>query len=288
MRDGYLTGFLGLAGLADLQLRGAADLRLRVEDGTLHDAFFKPHVVAIDDPRGRFDFAGLEGDLRFSSSAAVDSELRWSGGRLHGLDFGAARLPFASGDGQLRLREAVPMQMLGGTATFDHLLLRPPSAGQGLEIRFGLTLDRLDIAQLAHALEWPAFTGELTGHIPEARYADDRLDFEGGLAVELFGGHVQVSSLSMERPFGVAPTLSSDIAFEDIDLESLTGVLGFGTHHRQARRALRPPAPARLATGRVRRMSCRTIATPPVARACASASANAPCRTCPASATRRS
>lgn len=229
LRDGYLTGFLGVAGLADLQLRGAADLDLHIDQGKLHRAVFEPHDVAIDDPQGRFDFAGLQGDVRFSSGTPVDSELHWSGGRLHGLAFGAARLPFASGDGALRLREAVSMAMLGGQVTFDHLQLRPPSGGQGTEIRFGLTLDRLDIAQLAQALSWPAFTGELSGRIPEARYADDRLDFEGGLAVELFGGHVQVSSLAMERPFGVAPTLSSDIAFEDIDLEALTGVLGFGT-----------------------------------------------------------
>lgn len=228
LRDGYLTGFLGLAGLTDLQLRGAADLRLRIDGGTLHEAVFVPHAVAIDDPQGRFDFAGLEGDVRFSSAAQADSELRWSGGKLHGLGFGAARLPFASADGVLRLREPMSMPMLGGQVTVGHLQLRPPGAGQGLEVRFGLDLERLDIAQIAQALGWPPFTGELTGHIPQARYADERLDFEGGLAVQLFGGHVQVSSLAMERPFGVAPTLSSDIAFEDIDLESLTGVLGFG------------------------------------------------------------
>ncbi|BDU17220.1 hypothetical protein [Lysobacter auxotrophicus] len=228
MRDAYLTGFLGLAGLADLQLRGAADVQLRMDEGTVHDAAFVPHGVAIDDPRGRFDFAGLEGDVRFSRAQRLDSELRWSGGRLHGLAFGAARLPFVSDAGELRLREASDMAMLGGNVAINHLHLRPPADREGLEIRFGLDLDRLDIAQLSQALGWPAFTGELTGHIPEARYAQDRLDFEGGLSVQLFGGTVQVSSLAMERPFGVAPTLSSDIAFEDIDLQSLTGVLGFG------------------------------------------------------------
>lgn len=228
LRDGYLTGFLGIAGLADLQLRGAADAHLRMHEGTVLDASFVPHGVSIDDPRGRFDFAGLEGDVRFSSTKPLDSELRWSGGRLHGLAFGEATLPFASSAGELRLRAASRMPMLGGTVTFNHLHLRPPAGGQGLEIRFGMDLDRLDIAQLSQALGWPPFTGELTGRIPEARYADERLDFEGGLSVELFGGTVQVSSLAMERPFGVAPTLSSDIAFEDIDLQSLTSVLGFG------------------------------------------------------------
>ncbi|MFC3815888.1 hypothetical protein [Lysobacter sp. GCM10012299] len=228
LRDGYLTGFLGMAGLGELQLGGAADARLRIDRGELREADFTVASATIDDPRGRFRFDGLEGDVRFSSTRTLESELRWSGGALHGLAFGAATLPLRSADGVLQLRQPVSMPLLGGRAGFDHLQIKPPSAGTGLEIRFGLELEQLDVAQLSTALGWPAFTGQLTGHIPEARYADDRLDFEGGLAMQLFGGTVQVSSLAMERPFGVAPTLSSDIAFDDIDLESLTGVLGFG------------------------------------------------------------
>lgn len=229
LRDGYLTGFLGLAGLGELQLGGAADARVRIERGELREADFNLASVVVDDPRGRFRFDGLEGDVRYSASATRESELRWRGGALHGLAFGAARLPLRSSDGVLQLTQPVSMPLLGGRAGFDHFQIKPPAADKGLEIRFGLELEQLDVAQLSTALGWPAFTGQLTGHIPEARYADDRLDFEGGLAMQLFGGTVQVSSLAMERPFGVAPTLSSDIAFDDIDLESLTGVLGFGT-----------------------------------------------------------
>lgn len=239
LRDAYLSGWLGLAGLADLALSGAADAQLRMMDGELRDAAVSLHDAGLDDPQGRFDFDGLEGDVRFSSGhptgnqaspdASVNSELRWRGGALYGLAFGPARLPFASGDGRLRLRQAVTLPMLGGGASFDHLQLRPPAAGQGLDIRFGLTLTHLDVGQLAKALDWPAFTGELSGRIPQAHYANDQLTFDGGLAMQLFGGNVAVSSLAMERPFGVAPTLSADIALDDIDLEALTGVFGFGT-----------------------------------------------------------
>jgi hypothetical protein len=128
----------------------------------------------------------------------------------------------------LRLPQPLSLSILGGTAQFDHLAIRPPAAGQGLDVRFGLTLEQLDVAQLSEALDWPAFTGELSGRIPEARYARDRLDFDGGLAMQLFGGGVTVSALSMERPFGVAPTLSGDIELDDIDLQSLTGAFDFG------------------------------------------------------------
>lgn len=228
LRDGYLSSWLGRFGLGDLQFQGALQGRVLMRDGALRLADATLQRVGITDPQQRFRFDALDGDVRYSAEAAVSSALSWAGGALYGLDFGPARLPFDSGDGSLRFASAVTFPILGGSATFDALELRPPTDGQGMDIRFGLALDRLDVGLLARSLDWPAFTGLLSGRIPEAHYADDRLDFEGGLALQLFGGSVAVSSLAMERPFGVAPTLSADIALDDLDLQSLTGVLGFG------------------------------------------------------------
>jgi len=107
--------------------------------------------------------------------------------------------------------------------------LRPPAGDAGMRIEFGMTIDRIDFGKVSTALGLPAFAGELSGRIPRARYADDRIDFDGGLTLHLFDGTVQVSALAMERPFGVAPTLSADIALDDIDLQALTGVFDFGS-----------------------------------------------------------
>ncbi|MGO1068326.1 hypothetical protein [Lysobacter sp. CA199] len=229
LRDGYLSGFLGLAGLAKLEMSGALQARVRLRGGELEQAEATLREVGLKDEQGRFRFSGLDGSVVYSADAPRSSELGWREGALYGLEFGAARLPFSSGDGELRLQRAVDFAMLGGRAGFDGLRLRPPAGGKGLDLRFGLNLDRLDVGQLAKALDGPAFTGELSGRLPEAHYADDRLELNGGLTMQLFGGTVAVSSLAMERPFGVAPTLSSDLALNDIDLESLTGVFGFGS-----------------------------------------------------------
>ncbi|MGH8084194.1 MAG: hypothetical protein ACREPV_02850 [Lysobacter sp.] len=229
LADAYLSGWLGLAGLAELDIDGAADATVRISGGQLDDALLRLHDTRVDDPRGRFGFDGIDGDLRFSATTSESSELRWRGGELYGLAYGPTRLPFRSADGVLRLSEAVALPLLGGVARFDHLQIRPPGGDQSLDARFGLSLERVDVARLSEALDWPAFTGELSGTIPEARYADDRLQFDGGLAMQLFGGEVAVTSLSMERPFGVLPTLSADIAFDDIGLTALTGAFDFGS-----------------------------------------------------------
>lgn len=229
LRERYLSGWLGLAGLSDLDMRGALDLQLRIADGRLQQAGADLHDITLADGKGRFRFEGLEGAPRFSAGTPVESTLRWRGGQLYGLDFAAASLPLQSGNGELRLREAVEVQALGGSLHFEDLVLRPPAAGEGMRMQFGLALDKLDIGKLAQSLGWPAFQGQLSGRIPTARYQDERLDFDGGLTMQLFGGTVQVSALSLERPFGVAPSLSADLALDDIDMFALTGVFDFGS-----------------------------------------------------------
>lgn len=229
LRDGYLSGWLGVAGLSQLRLSGAADATLTMGDGSLQGFLVSLRDVSVIDPQQRFGFDRLDGDLAFSSSAPVQTELAWQGGQLYGLGFGAARLPFDSSAGELRFRQPVAVPMLGGQLRFERFALRPPKGEHGLDIHFGMALEQLDVGQLSGALGWPAFTGELSGEIPQAHYADERLDFEGGLRMRVFDGEIAVSSLAMERPFGVAPTLSADVALDDLDLEALTGVFGFGS-----------------------------------------------------------
>jgi len=228
LRPRYLSGWLGMAGLSELQLQGAIDARVRMQDGALIQAVSDLREVSVIDAQQRFRFDGLNGKPAFSAHSPVQSGLRWRGGAILGLTFGAAELPLASMDGSIGLREVVTVPMLGGGLRFEALNLRPPAGERGLEFDFGLAVEGLDVGQLAAAMDWPAFEGRLDGSIPKARYASDRLDFEGTLTTRMFDGTVQVSGLAMERPFGTAPTLSADIVMDDLNLESLTKVFGFG------------------------------------------------------------
>ncbi|WP_166636729.1 hypothetical protein [Cognatilysobacter terrigena] len=225
----YLTGWLDAAGLDDLALRGRLDAHVDLGEQGLRAADARLAAVDVDDPKGRFAFRGLEGDIRYSADVPVDSALRWSSGHVYGLDFGASTLPMRSEAGRIAFAQPVDVPMLGGRVRFDHLSIQPPTGDAGANAQFGLDVENLDIGELAKALGLPAFTGQLSGRIPNAHYAAQQLVFDGGLSMALFGGRLDVSALSMERPFGVAPTLSADIAFDDLDLESLTGVLGFGS-----------------------------------------------------------
>ncbi len=224
----YLSGWLALFGLGDMGLTGAMDLDVQVRDGVLTQANARLHDVNLGDPGERFVFNGLQGDVRYSAGAPVTSELRWDSGKLYGLDFDASTLPFESEGGLLKFREDAVVPVMGGRMIFRDLVIRPPHGESSADIRFALVLDDIDFGRVSKALGLPAFQGRLSGTIPNAHYANERVDFDGGLAMQLFDGRVEISSLALERPFGSAPSLSADIAFDDLDLLRLTEVLDVG------------------------------------------------------------
>ncbi len=229
-RDRYLSGFLAPAGFGDLVLTGGLEAQLRMAGGDWQSMALGLDRLNAIDPRQRFTLAGLHGNLRWQAGGAAEpGELAWDSAALFGIGLGHARLGFTSADGQLQLREPVAIPVLGGQLRLDHLRWQPPAEGQGIRFALGATLEALDLASLSQRLGWPAFEGSISGRIPAARYQDNVLTLDGGLTMELFGGSVALSSLEMERPFGVAPTLSADVVIEDIDLEPLTAALGFGT-----------------------------------------------------------
>lgn len=227
-RDAYLSGPLGAAGFTDATLAGRAVLDLSLDGGRLRNAALVLDDAAFRAPSRGFVFDGLQGDVRFSGGAPVRSRLGWRGGALYGVPFEASTLAMTSRDGAIALDGDAALPLLGGTARFTGVRLRPPAEAQGLQLDFGLALDAIDVAALSQRFGWPAFGGTLSGRIPGARYANDTLVFDGGLSMQVFDGRVDVAQLSMERPFGTAPTLSADVTLDDLDLAALTGAFDFG------------------------------------------------------------
>lgn len=229
-RDRYLSGFLAPAGFGDLVLTGGMQAQLTMTAGQWRSMALGLERLNAIDPRQRFTLAGLHGNLNWNAAGAGEpGELAWDSAALFGIGLGHARLGFTSAQGQLRLREPVAIPVLGGRLRLDHLRWQPPADGQGIRFALGATLQDLDLGSLSQRLGWPAFEGSISGRIPAARYQDNVLTLDGGLTMQLFGGSVALSSLEMERPFGVAPTLSADVAIQDIDLEPLTAAFGFGS-----------------------------------------------------------
>ena len=229
-RDRYLSGFLAPSGFGELILSGAASGRVRLQDGALRELALSPRGVNAIDPQQRFTLAGLGGDLAWRADGAGPAgSLHWDSGALFGIGLGPATLPFASEGGALVLAGPARVDVLGGAVSLDALRWLPPGDGHGTRFELGVTMDALDLGSLSQRLGWPDFAGTLGGRIPSARYENNVLTLDGGLRFDVFGGTVALSRLALERPFGVAPSLTADVAIDDIDLQPLTAAFDFGT-----------------------------------------------------------
>ncbi len=225
----YLTGWLDPAGLAGLRLAGSMQLQLALDASGWRSLRVRLQAVDAVDGKQRFALQGLDGKLHWTAGAGVDrSELRWARGSLFGIDLGATDVPLRSQDRHVALAAPVSIPTLGGSLRLDRFDYIPPAGAEGARFTFGLSLQHLQVAQLAKAFGWPAFAGTLDGSLPSAHYRDNRLDFDGALDARAFGGKLAVTRLALERPFGADPSLSADIDLDDLDLVSLTSVFGFG------------------------------------------------------------
>lgn len=225
----YLAGVLAPAGFSQLRLHGVLRGEVSWREGALVDAGLELDGVNAIDGAGRFSFAGLRGHPRWTADERrVESRVSWSAGALYGLGLGAVDLPLESQRGEIGLVDGVAMDLLGGRLSFDHFVVRAAGADQQARVGLGLELTGLDLADLSQRLGWPAFSGTVEGRIPSAVYANNQLTLDGGLTMQLFGGRLDIGSLAMERPFGVAPTLSADVSLRGIELLPLTAAFGFG------------------------------------------------------------
>ena len=228
-RDRYLTGWLGPAGFADLRLRGGIQAEIARTANGLQSVHANLLGVDAIDGKQRFALRGLDGDLRWTADgSAVASALRWNNGALFGFALGPARIALRSQSGKLQLDGAANIALLGGTLRLDRFDLTASDAGNGARFVVGMSLLKLQVAQLAKALGWPAFGGTLDGVLPAARYENDVLSFDGGLTAQVFGGNLEIGKLAMERPFGADPSLNADVTIKGFDLKALTDAFGFG------------------------------------------------------------
>lgn len=223
----YFDSLASSFGMKNLSLDGAARARVAWRDGRWQTVDLSLHKVAVRDGGQRFSGEGLDGNVRLQrSEAALDSELAWAKAQFYGLTLGAARLPIRSAGAGVSVRSAVNIPFLDGHLRLNSLAYAPTSQDARFDMSLGL--DQVNLAALGTALGWPAFDGSISGELPGVHYLDGRLDFEGGLVAQVFDGRLNVSQLSMERAFGVAPMLAASIEFSELDLAPLTRAFGFG------------------------------------------------------------
>ena len=226
---GYLQPWLSGTALDRLDVTGAVTAAGRWSGAAPAELHLDLDGAAAVDGEGRFGVRGLSGTLRWREDGPGEgSALRWEGGNLLRIPFGAGLLEATAVGGEVRLTRPLELPVLGGAALIDRL------EAQGIgsaapEVSIEGLLTPVSMEALTEALGWPTMGGALSGVVPALRYREGRMTVEGALLLRVFDGEVVVRDLVLERPLGVVPRLSADVDVRALDLEALTRAFSFGT-----------------------------------------------------------
>jgi hypothetical protein len=130
-------------------------------------------------------------------------------------------------ENEVLFKEDIMLPVFGGNVAIRNVHFSDifdPKRQMGLAIE----VNDIDLAEVSVAFEMPRFEGRLSGNIPKVNLIEDRLLTEGAIVLELFGGKMAVSDLSVDNIFSPIASLKSSIEMEDIDLGQLTGTFDFG------------------------------------------------------------
>lgn len=230
----FLQPFLAGTPLGDLETSGL--LRGEVEytaDG-IAAVWLELAGVNLDDRTARLAVYELNGELAWApardggmTARARPADLRWSGGFVYGIPFGAARLRMDSWGGRWSLPFPVSIPVLDGALEIEQLEFGDFMAGDD-DIRFEARLAPISMRELSRALDWPPLSGRLSGALPRLSYQDGVLSLGGDLSAEMFSGSVAVRNLRIERPLQPLARLQADIEIRGVELAELTQALSFG------------------------------------------------------------
>lgn len=225
----YGTTFVqNLTGFTQLATSGALAGSLKLDGGGLKALDLTAENVSMDSHGGSLAVDGLNGKIDWRTNVSRPATvLGWNALAMYGIALGPARLGLEDAAGALTLRAPVTATLLGGSFQLNRFVWRP-DAGKAQQLAAAFAVTDIDLPELCKAFGWPAFGGKLGGAVPDLSYRGDELVFGGGLSLDVFGGSVSVTNLSMLHPLGSTPRLAADIDMQQLDLAQLTGVFDFG------------------------------------------------------------
>jgi hypothetical protein len=228
--ESYLQPLLLDTNFKAMQTAGNVAGQIEIANGAPSRADLAFDGLTLDAGARTFALESLGGALHWrvaSEAKTEDSVLRWSGGSILGLAVGASELQFNGSGRQFRLLQSTRIPLLDGALALESLRIR--NAGlPSVAFMVDATLEPIDVKQLCRTFGWPEFGGHVGGTISKLRMREGVVTLGTTLSAQVFDGNVTLSDLRLQQPFGKWPRFSSNVAFDNLDLELMTGAFSFG------------------------------------------------------------
>lgn len=230
--ESYLQPMLLETNFKAMRTAGKLAGEVTVEDGAPGSVDLRLEELTLDDGARNFAIESLGGAVHWRSEARAKnadaaSALSWRGGTIFGLALGAADLQFAAKGRQVRLLQPSRIPLLDGALALESFRVR--NAGlPSVAFMIDATLEPIDVKRVCQAFGWPEFGGRVGGTLSKLRMREGVITLGTTLQAQVFDGKLMLADLQLQQPFGQWPRFHSNVAFENLDLELMTGAFSFG------------------------------------------------------------
>lgn len=230
--ESYLQPLMLDTNFKAMKTAGKLAGELTIEEGAPRRLDLVLDDLTLDDGARKFAIDALAGAVHWSADAQATSDdapsvLRWRSGAIFGMAMGAADLQFSVGERQVRLLQPTRIPLLDGALALESFRVR--NAGlPSVAFMIDATLQPIDVKRVCQAFGWPEFGGRVGGTFSKLRMRDGVITLGTTLRAQVFDGSVMISDLQLQQPFGQWPRFYSNVAFDNLDLELMTGAFSFG------------------------------------------------------------
>ncbi|MDH3314238.1 MAG: hypothetical protein OER43_00490 [Gammaproteobacteria bacterium] len=224
----YVKPWLVESAFSKLKVAGDVEAKIVWSREGSSEAILALREVDLEDEGARFGVLGVNGEVHWSElGSPPPTRVGFKSAQFYRIDLEGAQLLGKFSGSSFALGAPLDLPMLGGALRIEEL----EAAGLGgeqLAWRMRGALEPISLELLTKRLEWPPFSGSLSGEVPSIRYAGGEINVDGKLSVRAFDGRVELDELKLEQPFGVVPRVTANIAVEELSLGALTQTFSFG------------------------------------------------------------
>ena len=225
----YLAPILETTEFEGLLLNGKVEAGIRIRNNKPDEAYLISNDLQVQDPKKRFKLQNGVVVLNWSNheDAQKTSTISWGQLDLFSIPLPRTYFNLLIKEKQVSLVNAFNIPLLGGNIhikKFEWEMLEDNSP----HVDFAGAIQALSLEKLTAALDAEPLLGNISGDIPGIHFADNKLNLEGGLKIDLFDGQIDINQLSISGMGTAFSQFESNIKITSIDLDLLTQKFKFG------------------------------------------------------------
>jgi hypothetical protein len=226
--NGFLSSYAEIKGIDDLLISGQSKGQLLVEEAKITQAFINLNETNIAIESKKIILKNFSADMNWQIDGEwLSSKMQWDNILLAGMPIKKSEMNFTSIGQQLKVQNNTIFPLFDGSILINELWLQDLFSPE-ISIDFDGEVKPISIVLITKKMGWPKMNGVISGKIPGMKKKGQSIKFEGFLDLKVFNGSMQISDLSIERLFGVAPVIAANINFQNLNLQQITSTFDFG------------------------------------------------------------